>query len=154
MMSKMWNAHWLLIVYSVLKLCACAQWLSHVRLCDPRDCSPPGSSVHGVSQVRTLEWVAISFSRRSSRPRDWTRVCCIDRKVLYHWATKKALSRLPCRQISFWWVYSNVEQFINTSTWLFFVQHAYVLFLLLLCSINSYLIYPIAAVALFLWNEA
>ena len=37
---------------------------------DPMDCSPPGSSVHGVLQARTLEWVAISFSRGSSQPRD------------------------------------------------------------------------------------
>ena len=39
-----------------------AHVLSHVRLCDPMDCSPPGSSVHGISQARILEWVAISFS--------------------------------------------------------------------------------------------
>ena len=37
-----------------------------LTLCDPMDCSPPGSSVHGISQARTLEWVAISFSRGSS----------------------------------------------------------------------------------------
>ena len=37
------------------------------------DCSPPGSSVHGVSQARVLEWVAISFSRGSSQPRDQAR---------------------------------------------------------------------------------
>ena len=44
--------------------------LNHVRLfCDPIDCSPPGSSVRGISQARILEWVAISFSRGSSRPR-------------------------------------------------------------------------------------
>ena len=43
-------------------------------LCDPIDCSLPGSSVHGIFQARVLEWVAISFSRGSSRPRDWTRV--------------------------------------------------------------------------------
>ena len=50
--------------------------LSCVRLfVTPRtDCSPPGSSVHGIFQARILEWVAISFSRRSSQPRDWTRV--------------------------------------------------------------------------------
>ena len=35
--------------------------LNHVRLCDPMDCNPPGSSVHGILQVRILEWVAISF---------------------------------------------------------------------------------------------
>ena len=40
--------------------------LSHVRLCDPLDCSPPGSSVHGILQERILEWVAISSSRGSS----------------------------------------------------------------------------------------
>ena len=39
-------------------------------LCDPMDCSLPGSSVHGTLQARTLEWVAISSSRGSSRPRD------------------------------------------------------------------------------------
>ena len=44
--------------------------LSHVWLCDPMDCSLPGSSVHGISQARILEWVAFSYSRRSSRPRD------------------------------------------------------------------------------------
>ena len=43
-------------------------------LCDPMDCSLPGSSVHGISQARILEWVAISFSRGSSRPRDRTPV--------------------------------------------------------------------------------
>ena len=43
---------------------------------DPMDCSPPGSSVHGISQARILEWVVISFSRGSSRPRDQTWVSC------------------------------------------------------------------------------
>ena len=43
-------------------------------LWDPVDCSPPGSSVHGILQARILEWVAISFSRGSSWPRDWTKV--------------------------------------------------------------------------------
>ena len=46
-------------------------------LCDLMDCSPPGSSVYGISQARILEWVAISFSRKSSRPRDLTRVSCV-----------------------------------------------------------------------------
>ena len=46
--------------------------LSHVRLCNPMDCSLPGSTVYGIFQARILEWVAISFSRRSSWPRDWT----------------------------------------------------------------------------------
>ena len=53
-------------------------------LCDPMDCSPPGSSVHGILQARTLEWIAIPFSRRSSQPRDQTQVSCIGRWILYH----------------------------------------------------------------------
>ena len=43
-------------------------------LCDPVDCSPSGSSVHGILQARILEWVSISFSRGSSQPRDRTQV--------------------------------------------------------------------------------
>ena len=43
---------------------------SYLTLCDPIDCSPPGSSVHGILQARMLEWVAISFFRGSSQPRD------------------------------------------------------------------------------------
>ena len=50
-------------------------------LCDPVDCSPPGSSVHGILQARILEWVAISFSREFSQPRDGTWVSC--RETLY-----------------------------------------------------------------------
>ena len=46
-------------------------------LCDPMDCSPPGSSVHGILQARILEWVAIPFSRGSSWTRDWTWVSFI-----------------------------------------------------------------------------
>ena len=53
--------------------------LSHVQLLsDPIYCSPPGSSVHGILQARILEWVAISFSRRSSRPRDRAHISCIE----------------------------------------------------------------------------
>ena len=44
---------------------------SCLTLWDPMDCSLPGSSVHGILQARILEWGAISFSRRSSQPRDW-----------------------------------------------------------------------------------
>ena len=42
--------------------------------CDPMDCNLPGSSVHGILQARILEWVAMSFSRGSSQPRDWIHV--------------------------------------------------------------------------------
>ena len=46
-------------------------------LCDPWDCSPPGSSVPRIFQARILEWVAISFSRIPSQPRNWTQVSCV-----------------------------------------------------------------------------
>ena len=46
-------------------------------LCDPMNCSPPGSSVHGILQARIQEWVAISFFRGSSQTRDRTHVSCI-----------------------------------------------------------------------------
>ena len=78
----------------------CAQLLSHVYMStclhvymstDPTDCSPPGSSVHGISQARMLEWVATPSSRGSSRPRDCVScVLCIGRHVLYYQATWEA----------------------------------------------------------------
>ena len=61
--------------------------LSHVQLRNPTDCSPPGSSVHGISQAIILEWVAVSSSEGSSLPRDPTRIPCVSfigRWVLYH----------------------------------------------------------------------
>ena len=59
-------------------------------LCDPRDCSLPGSSVHGIFQAIVLEWIAISFSRKSSRPRDRTQVSDIVDKRFTVWATRKS----------------------------------------------------------------
>ena len=56
---------------------------SCLTLGDTMDCSLPGSSVHGISQAKILEWVAISFSMGSSLPRDQTLVSCIGRWVLY-----------------------------------------------------------------------
>ena len=52
-------------------------------LCDHVDCSPLGSSVHGILQARILEWFAISFSRGSSWPRDRTHVFCISRGIFF-----------------------------------------------------------------------
>ena len=56
-------------IYLLAQLC--------LTLCNLTDCSPSGSSVHGISQTRILEWIAISSSRGSSRPRDQTRTSCI-----------------------------------------------------------------------------
>ena len=58
-------------------------------LCNPMDCSLPGSSVHGIFQARVLEWVAISFSRGSSQPRDRTRVSRIPGRRFIIWATRE-----------------------------------------------------------------
>ena len=62
-----------------------------MTLCNPVDCSLPDSSVHEILQARILEWVAISYSRRSSRPRDRTSIFCISRRILNSSATWKAL---------------------------------------------------------------
>ena len=62
---------------------------SCLTLCDQMDCSLPGSSVHGVIQARIMEWVAISFSRGSSWPRDWTQVSCIVGRHFTIWATRE-----------------------------------------------------------------
>ena len=71
--------------FSTMSQCASAQ--SCLTLCGPIDCSLPGSSVHGIFQPRILEWVAISYFRVSSQPRDRTLVSflsCTGRQVLYH----------------------------------------------------------------------
>ena len=57
--------------------------------CDPVDCGPPGSSVHGISQARILKWVAISFSRGSSQPKYQTWVSCIAGRFFTNLATRE-----------------------------------------------------------------
>ena len=63
---------WVFSSSSFIPLCAvlCLAAQSCLTLYDPTDCSPPGSSVHGMLQARMLEWVAMPSSRGSSRPRD------------------------------------------------------------------------------------
>ena len=63
-----------------------------LTLCDPMDCSPPGSSVHGIFQARVLEWVAIFFSRGSSQPRDRTWVSHIVSRCFTDWATREVMN--------------------------------------------------------------
>ena len=69
--------------------CCCLVIKSYLTLCNPRDYSPPGSSVHWLFQARILEWVAFSFSRGSSWLRDRTHGSCIVRWVIYRWATSR-----------------------------------------------------------------
>ena len=63
-------------------VCVCVSCQLCPTLCDPMDCSPPSSSVHGILQVGILEWVAISFSRWSFWPRDWTQISYIEADAL------------------------------------------------------------------------
>ena len=62
---------------------------SCLTLCNPMDYSPSGSSIHGVLQARILEWVAITFSRGSSQPKDQTPVSCIASRFFTIWATRE-----------------------------------------------------------------
>ena len=72
---------------------------SCLTLCNPMNCSPPGSSVYGVSQARMLEWVVTSYSRGASQPTDPTRVSCIGRQVLYYSATWEALANSTVKKL-------------------------------------------------------
>ena len=66
-------------------------------LCNPMDCNPPGSSVHGILQTGILKWIAISFSKGSSRPRDRTWVSCIAGRFFTVSATREAPKCLNIR---------------------------------------------------------
>ena len=84
---------------------------------------PSGSSIHGIFQTRILEWVAISFSRESSWPRDQTRVSCIGRWILYLWATWEAPFPSLCHLRRKWEPWKGpptpAEEFSREWSWLF-----------------------------------
>ena len=75
-------------VHTRLQCWVCAH--SCPTLCDPMDCSPTGSSVHGISQARTLEPVAVSYSRGSLRPSDRTHISCVS------WIGRRLFTTAPC----------------------------------------------------------
>ena len=77
-------------IYRCICVCVCLVAQSCPALCNPTDYS--GSSVHGILQARILEWVAVSFSRGSSQPRDQTQVSCIAGRFFTVWATREAPS--------------------------------------------------------------
>ena len=96
---------------------------SCLTLWGPMDCSPSGSSVHGISQARILEWVAISFSRGSSQPRDWTCVSCIGRQILYLWATWETHCPLTGRlKRPMFWGLIYISIYIYMCCWPFFIS--------------------------------
>ena len=69
--------HGYMYIHVCVRVCLCVSCSVMSDSCDPRNCSPPVSSVHGILQARILEWVSISFSRGSSPPRNRTPVSCI-----------------------------------------------------------------------------
>ena len=69
---------------------------------NPIHCSLPGSCVHRILQAKTLEWVVMPYSRRSSQPRDWTQVACITGRFFTIWATREALISTGVGQLVEW----------------------------------------------------
>ena len=88
--------------------------LSHVRLCNPIDCIPPGSSIHWIFQARVLEWVAIPFSRGSSWPRDQTLVPHIAGRCFTVWATREAPSYIHIHIYIYTHIYIRIHIYIHT----------------------------------------
>ena len=88
-----------------------------LTLCDPMDCSPPGSSVHGIFQARVLEWVAIFFSRGSSQPRDRTWVSHIVSRCFTDWATREVMN-----------IYFNFNFKLITNFFFFTISMSYEMF--------------------------
>ena len=81
---------------------------SCLTLCKPMDCSPPGSSVHGILQARILEWVAMSFSRGSSQPRNQNFFSCI------YYTTGRFFTFEPLGKPWFTWITSLKALSANT----------------------------------------
>ena len=95
-----------LLIQSLFSHCSKVKVLAQscLILCEPVDCSPPSSSIHGILQARILEWTAIPFSRGSSWLRDQTRVSPIGGRFLTVWVTRKPymaeiLHNFPCNHL-------------------------------------------------------
>ena len=78
--------------------CACSVTKSCPALCDPMDCSPPGSSIYGIFWVSILEWVAMPSSRGSSQSRDRTCASCINGRILHHGDSWEAPGRIGSQE--------------------------------------------------------
>ena len=91
-----WSSHFHALSFPISVYARVLHAQSFRTLWDPIDCCPPSSSLHGISQARILEWVAISFSRAFSQPRNLTYqsfICCIGRQIVYHCTIWEALGR-------------------------------------------------------------
>ena len=96
--TKMFLIPWVVMIYFIWKtlciMCACSVTQLCLTLCNPMDYSPLGASVHGIFQARIREWVAISYSRGSSSPRNRMHISCISsfgRRIFNHGTTWEAL---------------------------------------------------------------
>ena len=96
---------------------------SCLTLCD---CSPPGSSVHGILQARILEWVTISFSRGSSQPRDRTQVSCLRGRFSTIWAIREALGHLNHKTSSYFWSSQIPQWLLSFKIWKFIVWVSFI----------------------------
>ena len=107
------------------------QWCP--TLCDPMDCSLPHSSIHGIFQARVLEWVAISFSRGSSWPRDRTQVSRIVDRRFTIWAAIEVLKIPPnkmwsvCHSVVLYslWPHGQRWSLLLTVNWFFYFNHIF-----------------------------
>ena len=98
-------------------------------LCDPMDYNLPGFSVHGILQARILKWIAISFFRGSSRPRDRTRVSRIGGRSFNLWATREVTNQLLCIYALILWIL--FVNFYHIRLVLTVVRHIYTIIRLL-----------------------
>ena len=124
---------------------------SCLTLCDPIDCSPPGSSVHGILQARILEWLAIPFSRGSSWLRNQTQVSCFVGTFFAVWATRHYLCvywRTKNISISLFYAVKSWRMWFNIRILAWNVN-----FLLCLL-LNSYRIKKHSLVACWIWVQS
>ena len=140
--------------------CCCCYLVAQscLTLCDPMDCSLPGSSVHGSSQARILEWVVISFSRESSWSRDRTQVFCLAGNFFFFFFTtewpgkpkKKTITLLiSVLCINYKGIFSNAHVPCRLSFLISFLQFpCFVLFSPLLCFLSS--LFPLSWISFLL----
>ena len=137
-------------IYTILSESEVAQ--SCPTLCVPIDCSPPGSSVHGIFQAGVLEWVAISFSRGSSRPRDRSRVSCIPGRHFSLWASREAPNLVDRKIIWSQFVLENCLPWCQMGESSF--QNWSHLFLIFKCLfLNIKCSFPLEQIFVYMWGD-
>ena len=121
--AEWWVKAATIILFPVLM---CTQ--SYLTLCDPMDCSPPGSTVHRILQA-ILEWVAIFSSRESSQPRDRTCISCTAGRFFTCWAVGKALSPPSSPHLTRWlhssshWEVETIYPLLSSGLGSWFINH-------------------------------